>query len=170
MRRNCPERQAEQHRRDEKNRAGIGPNPHRQQPAPYPQHCRLPKPDGPLEGEPAPGDQVIARIPLQTRLGCRGERMVRHLEFRGRRMAGQDLDRGAVEVARREIHLAESAAGPKPRIDQAHALKLPRPVEVGDQPHARDDIVDGHIRRALPLVAVLHDVLDRLSLRAEPLL
>ena len=87
-----------------------------------------------------------------------------------RRAAGQLLDRAAVEIAGREIHRGEGACRAQPLIDQADALEQLRPVDVGDQPHAGDDVAHGDVGRALPLLRVLHHLIDRSALQPEPLL
>ncbi len=136
--------------------------------------------DGTLEGAPTFGDEVIARIAHTLglgRIGCRGRCCRSRLQcplgdikFGAGRAAGELLDRAAVEVARREIHRGEGAAGVQPVVDQADALEELRPVDVGDQPHAGDDVAHGDIRGAQPLLSVLHHAVDRRALMVQPLL
>ena len=68
------------------------------------------------------------------------------------------LDGGAVEVAGGEIHLAEGAAGAQDLVDRAHRLEELRPVDVGDQAHAGDDVADRDVGRALELVLLAHQL------------
>ena len=82
--------------------------------------ARRPEPDRPLEGAPTLGDQMISGI--ADALGFRGidrsgrrdarrlERAIGDFEFRERRAPGQLLDRAAVEIARRKIHVGKVAA------------------------------------------------------------
>ena len=110
--------------------------------------------DRSLERAPPAGDQVIARIALARRI-CRRSRAARSprpaprcaISSSGQsRAARQLLDRAAVEIARREIHRGEVAAGAQRVVDQADALEQLRPVDVGDQPHAGDDVAHGDVR------------------------
>ena len=72
--------------------------------------------------------------------------------------ARQFLDGAAIEIARREIHVAKRAAGGEHVVDQADALEQLGPIDVGDQAHAGDDVAhrDGRrrpaagVRRARP--------------------
>jgi len=57
------------------------------------------------------------------------------------------------------------AGAAQARIDQADGLEQLRPVDVGNQPHAGDDVAHGDVRGALALLRVLDRLVDR-----EPLL
>ena len=128
-----------------------------------------------LEG-PAPArDQVVARDRARARrpfasLRARlRRRAARDLELGAAGAARELLDRAAVAVARREVHLREVALGAQRGVDEADALEELRPVDRGDQPHAGDHVADRHVHRALALVLVAHDLVGRRALRREAL-
>ena len=81
-----------------------------------------------------------------------------NLEFRARRAACQILDRASIEISCREIHLGEFAVGTQQLVDKAYALEHLRPVDCGNEAHARDDIADRNVRCALPLMLLSNDL------------
>ncbi len=85
------------------------------------------------------------------------------------RPARQLLDRAAVEVPRREVHVRESRAGRQRRVDEAHPLEQLGPVHLGDQAHARDDVAHRDVRDAAALVLVVDGRVGRRPLRGEAL-
>ena len=68
-----------------------------------------------------------------------------YLKFGKGGSTGQFLDGAAVEVARREIHVSEIARRPQARIDEADVFEEFCPVDVGDEPQARDDVANGEV-------------------------
>ena len=167
------QRQGENDRGDHDDGADIAADTDRRvestQPAPYGRT----KSDRPLERSTPPGNQVIARVSLAAvAIACGRQGRARNLEFAQRRAPRKLLDRAAIKVARRKIHRREVAAGPQRVVDETDALDELRPVDVGDQPHARDDVADRHVRRTLSLVLVAHDLVGGRSLcgqaRLEP--
>ncbi len=149
---------------------------------------RKPDPEGLLEGRSAVRDQEVARIAGGRRPGqiadrrlrdgrVPGRRRTRHghggagdLEFGGPGVAGDFLDRVAVPVPGREIHLGKAVPAAQGLVDEADALDELRPVEPRDQAHARDHVPDGHVHRGLPLVLQADGLLGRGALRRQELL
>ena len=75
-----------------------------------------------------------------------------------------------VAIPGREVHLIEVALGTQDLIDQAHALHELRPIEPGDQAHARDHVSNGHVHRGLPLVFQADGLLGADALDGQELL
>ena len=63
-------------------------------------------------------------------------------------------------------NLIERAALAQPGVDQTDALEQISPINIGDQPHAGDDIAHTDIGGALPLLGVLNNGFDRGALQA----
>ena len=102
----------------------------------------------------------------QTR---RGQRLLGDLELCGRRPAGQLLDRASVGVAGRKIHCGKGAICAQALVDEANALEPLGPVDIGDQPHAGDDIAHGDVGCPAAALLVLHRPVDGLPLESEAL-
>ena len=127
---------------------------------------------------PPPREQIIAgiapaiagRVRLRTRavLRCH-DGTARDVDLRVVRTPRQLLDGAAIEIARREIHVRKSAAGGKHVVDEADSLEQLRPIDVGDQAHAGDDVAHGDARGTLPLVCVAYDSVRCQSLRCQTL-
>ena len=83
--------------------------------------------------------------------------------------AGERLDGVPVEVSRREVHVRKPGTRPEDLVHQAEALHELRPVERGDQAHARDHVSDGHVHTGLPLVLPADGLLGRRALLREEL-
>mgnify|MGYP001573289261 CR=1 FL=1 len=115
-------------------------------------------------------DTVALFLCLTLWIVCGQKSGSRNFQFRQFRAACEPLDRAAVEVARREIHVREVAAGLQHVVNETDALEQLRPVNVGDQSHARDDVADRHVRRTLSLVLVVHDLVGGRSLCRQALL
>ena len=113
-----------------------------------------------LEGRAAGGKQVIARVgapPIGRAVGDPGEARGaqgrrRDLDLRQRRTARQILDRRPIQVARREIHREVQRSRAQQLVDRAHALEKLEPVDLRDQPHARDNVTDRDGRADLPVM------------------
>ena len=118
----------------------------------------------PLEVPASARDQEVAGILLAARvllavvarqallaLG-RPDRAPGHLELRVLRASRELLDRVAIAIARRKIHVREVAALAERRIDETDALEELRPIDGGHQAHAGDRVADRHVHRALPLM------------------
>ena len=90
------------------------------------------------------------------RLGCCAlcgcNRVAGDFEFRLAGSSRQLFDRMPVAIAGGKIHCGEVAVGAQRGIDQAHALEKLRPIDRGDQSHARDHVAHGHVHRALFLM------------------
>ena len=67
------------------------------------------------------------------------------------------FDGVAIKIARPEIHVLEGASGLENVIDQADALEQLRPIDVGDEAHAGDDVAHRDAGGDLPLVLVADD-------------
>ena len=142
-----------------------------------PRTQRRPEADRNLECAATAGDQVIAGICAAIRLGahestCRLRRPnggAGDVEFRAVRTARQFLDGAAIEIARREIHVAKRAAAGERFVHQADALEHLGPIDVGNHAHAGDDVAHRDDAGTLPLVLVVHDRVRRRSLRGEML-
>ena len=63
----------------------------------------------------------------------------------------------------------EVAAGAQDVVDQADALEELRPVDVGDQAHAGDDVAHGDVGRALALMLARAPLVGRRALARQPL-
>ena len=167
-------------RRHEKNRADIAADTEPDVKAAEPQARGGPESDRPLDRGTPFGDQVVARIGdslcvvrverSRRRRAARLEHHINDGELRAVRITSQLLDGAAVEIASREIHRAEGAFLAQARIDEAHALEPVGPVDVGDQPHAGDDIANGDVGGTLALLRVLHHLFDRDALQPQPVL
>ena len=135
---------------DEQDRTDIAANAEADIEAADPQPGRRPEPDRSLERAAALGDQMVAGIAGALRLDrvegigrCpvrRIQRVIGNVELRARRATRQLLDRAPVKIACREVHGGERARRAQPCVDEAHALEQLRPVDIGDQPHAGDDV------------------------------
>ena len=130
----------------------------------------------PLEGRAPAADQVIAgiappRIGVGGSGGCRAASARRAISGSLKlRAARHLLDGGAIEIAGGEIHVGEGAAGAQHVVDRTHRLEELGPVDVGDQPHAGDDVADGDIGGALELVFLAHQFVGGRALARETLL
>src|SRR6185437_106832 len=92
-----------------------------------------------FETWPAACDQVIAWIrkarvaPLGVRpvcAPCRRNGRLRHLQLGEAGAAGKLFDRGAVKIARREIHLGKSVSSLEHIVDQADPFEQLGPIDV----------------------------------------
>jgi hypothetical protein len=92
---------------------------------------------------------------------------VGNLQFGEFAAACEVFDCVAIEIARREIHVLEGAAGLEDVIDQADALEQLRPIDVGDEPHAGDDVAHGDAAGDLPLVLATDDGFGSRSLPGQ---
>ncbi len=90
-----------------------------------------------------------------------------HVDLAPIRATGKVLDRVAVAIPRGEVHGPERAPGAERQVDQADALHELRPVEPGDQAHARDDVPDRDVHRGLALVLQPDRLFSRRSLRRQ---
>ena len=89
--------------------------------------------------------------------------------FRLARALRQLLDRVPVPIAGRKVHLRVRAGGilPQDLLDQADALEEQRPVDRGQQPHARDDVADGELIGGAPLMLGAQHLFRRVALNLE---
>lgn len=124
-----------------------------------------PEADRGLEGRAAAGEQVVAGVAFPPP-GCR-RRALRDLQLGQARAAGQLLDGGAVEVARREIHVEENARRGQCTINQADPLDGLAPVDPRDQPQAGNDVLDGRVRGGMGLQHLAHGGVDRRAAFAQ---
>lgn len=172
-----PQRDGEQHPRQEQDRSDIAADAETRVEATDPQPRRRLEPDRPLKSLAALGDQVetgiagapsvICAVRLDLRPARGVERVIGDLHLRAGRASRQLLDGRPVEVPRGEIHVGEGAVRAQPRIDEADALEHLRPINVGDEPHAGDDVAHRDVGCALSLLGMLHDRLDRHALKRE---
>ena len=88
-------------------------------------------------------------------------------DFRVARSARKIFDGVAVGIARGEIHLGEFAAVAENLVDQADAFKKVLPFEGGHQPHAGDDVADGHAHGRLLLMLGADDFIGAGALGGE---
>ncbi|MDT4818208.1 hypothetical protein FQZ97_512990 [compost metagenome] len=170
------QRECQQASRDERERADIATKAQVLAAAADPQAGRGAKSDRTFERAPARADQVIAGIAAALRLGrivrCAGplraaERQLDNPELRARGAARQLFDRAAIQVAGRKIHFRKGTARAQPRVDEADALEPLGPVDIGNQPHAGDDVAHRHVGGALALLRVQHHVIDGSALESE---
>ena len=133
--------------------------------------------DRPFEGSAAAADQMVARlappavaVSVDRGVRRRGQSAPGDLRFGERGTAGNLLDGRAVEVAGRKIHLDEDTAGPQHVINRTHFLEKLRPIDVGDQPHARDDVAHGDVGCALQLMLAPYQLVGAHSLARQALL
>jgi hypothetical protein len=89
-------------------------------------------------------------------------------ELREIRAAAELLDGVAVVIARREVHGREVRRLVQFLVDETHALEELRPVDVGHQPHAGDDVAHGDVGGALAQVLFLEQALGGRALGFEP--
>ena len=131
------------------------------------------EPDLSAEALPTAGDQIVAgvRATLVRPVGCLGLRAPggRHGGFRDLKLgevraSRQFLDAAAVQISGRKIHLVEAATRLEHLIDEADALEQLRPIDVGDEPHAGEDVSNGNAAGDLALVFAAND-----RIRAGPL-
>src|SRR6266567_5809055 len=145
--------------------------------------CRWnPKSNLPFEGPAALGDEPVTGIALanRCRVGivlrmvpcalCAPKSEPRYFKFRAHRAARQLFDHSAIEVPAGEIHIGEIAAQAQRSIDKADALEQLRPIDGRYEAHARNDVADRHVVRALTLVLLPHDLVDRRALGCQALL
>ena len=92
---------------------------------------------------------------------------IRDLQLVERRSPGKLLDGGPVEVAGCKIHLREIAAFGEHGVDQRHAFEDDRPVDIGDVPHAGDDVAHRDVGGDLPLLLVVDGAVARPSVRRQ---
>ena len=120
---------------------------------------------GPRRPDDSPGS---LRRPLGR--GGRGlDGAVCDLQLAEARSPGELLNRRAIEVARGEIHLREIAAPGEHGVDQRDAFEDDRPVDIGDVPHAGDDVAHRDIGRDLPLLFVMDGTVGRPSVGRQAL-
>ncbi len=105
---------------------------------------------------------------LVLALPDRLQHRLRDIEFRQLRSACQFLDRRAIAIAAREIHLRERTAIAQQLVHQAYALEHVGPIDRRDHPHAGDDVADRDAHGRLALVHLLHDGVGRGALCLEP--
>ncbi len=144
--------------------------------SPEPRAWRRPVTDRDLEPTASAGEEVIARIApaVVGRVGVRGLRGGRDgaagdVDLGTFRAARQLLDGAAIEIAGRKIHVAKVAAAGQHVVDQADALEQLRPVDVGDQAHAGDDVAHRYGAGALPVMLVANDRIGGRSLCGQAL-
>ena len=133
--------------------------------------------DRPFECPAAAADQMVARlasprvsIVVDGAVRRDGESAPGDLRFVERRTTGNLLDGGAIEVTTGKIHVDEDAAGAQHVIDRTHLLEELRPIDVGDQPHARDDVANRDVGRALHLMLAPHQLVGACPLACQALL
>ena len=136
---------------------------------------RWPEPNLCLERGTAGGQQMVAGItPTVVLHGVvRAGRLFRRqnggsgdVEFRAVCAARQFLDGASVEIARGKIHVVKRASFAEHAIDQADTLEQFRPIDVGNQAQAGDDVTYRNGSGTLPLVLVAdHRVRGRSSHR-----
>src|ERR1019366_3478013 len=80
-----------------------------------------------------------------------------HVQFGKIGAAGELFDSAAKEIARREIHVLEGASSLEDGVNQADTLEQLRPVDVGDEAHAGDDVTHREAAGDLPLMFVEND-------------
>ena len=73
----------------------------------------------------------------------------------------------AVQLPRWEIEVGKVAVRAQDCIDSAHAFEQLTPIDGRHQPHARDDIPDGHVRRAFALLLQPDDTFRSGSLSCQ---
>ena len=126
-----------------------------------PRTGRRPEADGRLECAASAGEKVVAGISAAIcldadrracRLFCCLDGGAGDVEFRAVGAPRQFLDGAAIEIARREIHVAKRAAGGEHFVHQADALEQLGPIDVGNHAHAGDDVAHRDNAGALPLM------------------
>ncbi|MNO61713.1 hypothetical protein D3C76_523680 [compost metagenome] len=172
-----PDRQPQQQCGIGEDAADIAADAHAHVEAAEAQPQRHAEADEPLQRRTPFGDQVIAGIadalsirrvqPFHGGLAGRFQRQFGDIQFGQVRAARQLLDGAAVEVAGGKVHGGEGAAGAQVLVDQADAFEQLGPVDIGDQPHAGDDVAHGDVGRALALLGVLHHGFGRYALGAQ---
>ena len=85
-------------------------------------------------------------------------------------VTGDVLDRTAVTIAGRKIHLRECAGGSERRVDRTQLFDDIGPVECRKLHEAGDDIAHRDVRRALPLQFLGDDDVERQPIRMERVL
>ena len=98
-----------------------------------------------------------------------GDGPPRDVQFRTPGPSRQPFDRMPIPIPRGEVHLREEAVGAERRIDETDALEDLRPIERGQEPHARDHVADGHVHPALPLMLLMDDLVGGRALAGEVL-
>ena len=115
------------------------------------------------------GDQKVANVRMcsifagPARFLGQPQRPARDFSFALFRAFADALDGMPVTIARGKIHPGIHAGRVlrQFRIDQAYGLKKIFPVEVREQPHARDDVADRDLRGGLAVVLFMDDLFDR---------
>ena len=97
---------------------------------------------------------------------CREDRVLCDLEFRLVGTPRELLDRASIEIARRKIHLFESATVGERVVDQAGLLEQVLPIDVRNEPEAGYDVPEGDVAAALSPMLVTHDRVCRSLLRS----
>src|ERR1017187_4688886 len=91
-------------------------------------------------------------------------RALSNLDFGVPRTSCKFFDRVPMAIARGKVHRGKVAGRAQHRIDRAHALEEIRPIDRGHQAHARYDVADGNVHRAVPLMHLTDDLVGRGSL------
>ena len=90
------------------------------------------------------------------------------VDFRERRTPGKLFNCVPVPVPGRKIHRSKVALRTQCLINETYALEEFRPINGGHEAHARNDIADRDIHRALKLILLVDDLLGGGSLRRQP--
>ncbi len=98
-----------------------------------------------------------------------GDRPFRDLDLGKSGSSREILDRVAVAVAGRKIHLRDARSLFERLLDQTHGLEEICPVDGGNEPHARDHVAHGHVGRDLLEVLEPHDLVGGQPLGSDPL-
>ena len=131
-----------------------------------------------LEGTPATGDQVKARvgfgpsvaIPIRGCVAClagRCDRACGNVGLRVARAPREFLDGAPIEIPGREIHRRKIASGAHDRVDGTDAFEEFRPIDHRDQAHAGYDIARRHVQRALALNFIMDNLVRRRALGCQ---
>ena len=96
---------------------------------------------------------------------------VRHFLLRKLALAGQCLDRVAIAIARREIHLAVNTGWLvlESVVNQAESFHKLLPIDRTQQAQTGDTVTDGDLIRCLTLTLLLHELLYGKSVLDDPL-
>ena len=176
------QRQTEDQAGDEPDAEEIPADPRGRADAPEPAVQWRAESERGLEAPASGGDQVVTGILLaleclvcgalaaRARLARGLNRAARDLELRPLGAARELLDREAVAIAGRKVHLREVTLGAQRVVDETDALEQLGPVDRGDQAQARDRVADRHVQRALSLVLAAHDLFRSRLLRRESFL
>ena len=107
------------------------------------------------------GASGLTRDGPQGRLG--------NLNLGQRRPTRQPFNRRAIQVAAGEIHLAIAGNAAQAGFDLTGRLEQIRPVDVGNQPHAGDDIAHRDVRGTLTFLGMKNHKVWRAVLPRQPL-